>query len=134
MSFSDVLERILLDSVLGNGTPATYQFGLSSSAPTDSGTLNEISLINGYARKTINNNATSFPAAFTGLDGKTHKRMATTFTWTATGSWGSVTHWFLWDTTNNRLVIWGPLTVQMPQTTNGDVVRLNGGSMDIALD
>jgi hypothetical protein len=68
-SKSDFLENELLDHVLGNAAytaPANIYVGLFTAAPTDAGGGTECSAGN-YARKSVTNNATNFPAASGGL-------------------------------------------------------------------
>ena len=135
MSLFNVYETITLDAILGTGTPVTLQLGLSSSVPTDAGTLNELTGAGGYARLTINNDVTTWPAAFTDLAGKSHKRNGVSFTWpAAVGAWSAAaTHWFLYDSINSRPVIWGALLAPISIGT-GDIPRVAGGNLDVTLD
>jgi hypothetical protein len=132
MSLFDVSERVVLDALLGTGTPATFELGLSSSAPTDSGTLNEL-VGGGYARVTVNNNSTMFPAATTVVGVSSKKNgMAVTFP-VATAPWLPATHWFIYDSINARAVLWGVMGT--PATAGvGDALRFSVNSMNMTLD
>jgi len=134
MSLFNAYEALTLDAIFGTGSPATFQLGLSYSQPSDDGaSLFEIAG-SGYSRLTVSNNLTNFPAAYTDLSGKTHKRSGASLTWSAaTGTWNLATHWFLYDTTNSRAVVWGTLLAPM-SVGAGDVPRIAGGNLDITLD
>ncbi len=132
MSLFDVAEAFYLDSAFGSGLPVSYDLGLSTNTLDDTGVTGEPSG-GGYARLTITNNATNFPAATT-VAGVTSKVNGATFTFpTATGSWGTVRHWFLYDNTNLLYLLHGPLTSPKSVVT-GDIFRIPAGFMVITLD
>lgn len=92
-SFSDFLEKELLDHVWGNeayAPPASFFISLFTVAPTDAGGGTEVSTGGtGYTRAASTNDATEWPAA-TG-DTPTIKQNANTIQFpTATASWGTV--------------------------------------------
>jgi hypothetical protein len=130
--FSDFLENELLDHVFGNAAysaPATIYVGLFTAAPTDAGGGTECTG-GSYARIGVTNNATNFPAASAGL-----KSNGTAITFvTATGSWGLVTHFALFDavTAGNQLG-WGALTASKT-IDSGDTPSFAIGELDITLD
>jgi hypothetical protein len=132
MSLFDVSELAVLDLLLGSGTPATLELGLSSAQPLDGGTLNELSG-NGYARVTVNNNSSMWPAA-TLLGGVGHKKngMSVTFPVT-TGVWATVTHWFIYDSINARALLWGQIGTP-PTIGIGDALRFPVNSIDVTVD
>lgn len=77
-TFAVAERNAMLDSKLGSGTPATVQLAAYVSSVEVTG--------NGYARVTITNNATNFPAASAGA-----KSNGADFSFPeATGSWGTV--------------------------------------------
>jgi hypothetical protein len=132
MSLFNGAEAIYLDFVFGSGFPVSFDLGLSTNTLDDTGVTGEPSG-GGYARLTITNNATNFPAATT-VGGVTSKVNGATFTFpTATGSWGTVRHWFLYDNTSAIYLIHGPLT--NPKGIGaGDIFRIPVGYMVITLD
>jgi hypothetical protein len=132
MSLFDESEREVLDLLFGSESPATYELGLSTAAPTEAGALSEVSG-GGYARVTLLNNTTTFPAAAT-VAGVTTKSNGVTIDFIgATGSWGVVTHWFLYDPAGGRPVNWGTLTPARPISA-GDVLRINAAHLTITLE
>jgi len=132
MSLFDISERYVLDLVFGSGTPASYEIGLLLAAPTEGGSLSEVTGV-GYSRVVISNNVGMFPAATT-LAGVTKKKNAAAIVFpTAGGAWGTVTHWFLYDPVGTRLMNWGALTPNRA-ISNGDILRINVNQMEISLD
>ena len=130
--FSDFLELELLDHVFGNAAytaPATIYVALFTAAPSDAGGGTECSG-GSYARIGVTNNATNFPAAAAGL-----KSNGTAITFvTATGSWGLVTHFALFDTiTAGNMLGWGALTASKT-IDSGDTPSFAIGELDITLD
>lgn len=107
---ADAFANNMLDvafSKATNNMPATLYFGLSTTTPTNTGTnVTEPSGFT-YARVSVTNNATNFPAAAARA-----KSNGTVIVFnTATGSWGTVTHWVAYDAaTVGTFVAWGALT------------------------
>lgn len=132
MSLFDVSERAILDSLFGSGSPTSYELGLSTAAPTEGGTLSEVSG-GGYARVTLTSNATVFPPASTSLGVTTKSNGVTINFVAATGSWGVVTHWFLYDPVAARPLNWGALTPSRTISA-GDILRINAGHLNITLE
>lgn len=92
-SLSDYAENALLGHVLNTAytRPTAVYIGLCTADPTDAATgasCNEVANANGYARKAI-----SFGAAST----RRITQDAQVDFDTATGSWGTVTHWVITD-------------------------------------
>jgi len=131
-SFSDYLEDELLDHVLGGGDysrPATVYLALYSVAPTDAGGGTEFSAGN-YARASITNNATNFPASSGGA-----KSNGTSFDFaTATGSnWGTAVAVGVFDAiTSGNLLMWADLDVSK-DVDIGDTARFPIGELDFTL-
>jgi hypothetical protein len=101
-ALSDYLENELLDHILRNSAyarPATLYFALFTGDPGESGATGEVSG-GSYARAAVTNNATNFPpCSATGTPVKTNG-VAVQFP-TASASWGTVTHWAIYDHATN---------------------------------
>ena len=133
MSFTDFLENELLDHVLGPGSyaaPATVYVALSTTTPTDAGGNFTEPGGFGYARVAVTNNATEWPAAVGGS-----KSNANPITFPeASGSWGTVTYFGIWDSSvgGNVLMI-GALTT--PKAVGaGDTLVFNASGITVTLD
>ena len=99
MSFGDFNENAVLNHVFGRTTftaSAALQIGLSTTAPTDAGGGITEPSGSGYARVTVDNNKTTFSVS---SGGSLSNAVPITFT-KATGSWGTLTHFFITDGTN----------------------------------
>lgn len=123
-AMSDYLENEILDHILGTGAytmPSTVYVGLSTGSFNDDNSGTELTG-NGYARESI-----SFGAAASGTasnDG------AVEFS-AATGSWGTVSHFGLFDASSSgNLLIHGALTASKVIDT-GDILKIAVGDMDI---
>jgi hypothetical protein len=129
-SFSDYLELELLDHVFGGSDytrPATLYVGLFTAAPTDAGGGTEVTG-GSYARASVTNNATNFPAAAAGA--KTNAN-AITFP-TATASWGTVVAVGIFDAaTSGNLLAWCTITSQ--SVPSGVTASIPAGDLDITL-
>jgi hypothetical protein len=131
-AMSNYLEKALNDHVLGGPDfirPGTVHFALFTGV-TD-GDANNVTQPSGggYARVAVTNNSTNFPGATSGSGSKSNGTQITFPT--ATGSWGTVTHWGVYDAaTGGNLLYWGELTT--PRTiTSGDTPRFNTGDFTI---
>lgn len=121
---SDYLENEILDHILRNAayTPAsTVYIGLSTGSFNDDNSGTELSG-NGYTRKSI-----AFDAA---SGGATDNTSAVDFP-TATGSWGSVSHYGLFDASSSgNLLIHGAFSAAKT-VASGDILRIAAGELDI---
>jgi len=121
---SDYLENEILDHILGTGAytmPTTVYVGLSTGSFNDDNSGTELSG-SGYARQSIAFNAAS--------NGTADNSGAVDFP-AATGSWGTVSHFGLFDaSTSGNLLIHGALTASKTVAT-GDILRIAAGDMDI---
>jgi len=121
---SDYLENEILDHILGTGAytmPTTVYVGLSTGSFNDDNSGTELSG-SGYARQSIAFNAAS--------SGTADNSGAVDFP-AATGSWGTVSHFGLFDaSTSGNLLIHGALTASKTVAT-GDILRIAAGDMDI---
>jgi hypothetical protein len=127
-SKSDFLENELLDHVLGAAAytaPATLYVALFTVAPSDAGGGTEVTG-GSYARKSVTNNATNFPAASGGS-----KSNGTLIEFAqATANWGTVVAAGIFDAaTSGNLLYWATLTNSRtifagdtPQFQAGDIV------------
>ena len=136
-SFSDYLEKEILDHVLGGADysrPATVYVGLWTSALNDASTGSTANEVSGgsYARKSVTNNATNWPAA-SGTTATKSNGTAITFV-TATASWGTVTHFAILDAaTNGNILGWAQLTASKA-IGDGDTASFAIGDLDVTLD
>ena len=97
MSFTEALEKALLDLVWSGEsyTPATDLYiGLSTTGINNDGTgITEPDSLDGYARIEVSNDSTEWPPATGGGPSQKQNDNELSFP-TATGSWGTVTHFF----------------------------------------
>lgn len=129
-SFSDHWENEILDHVFGKGayTPPTIYVGLSTADPGDDGTgLSEPSG-NGYAR--VATTSADWDLASGGaLDNANAIEFAE-----ATGSWGTVTHFALFDAASGgNLLAHGSLN-QSKMIASGDTARVVASDLDVSLN
>jgi hypothetical protein len=131
-SKSNYLENEVLDHVLGGGDytrPATVYLALFTTAPTDAGGGVEVSG-GSYARASVTNNATNFPAA---VDGEKTNGIDITFA-TATASWGTVVAFGIFDASvAGNLLYWGDLDSSRAIDTD-DTAFFRAGSLVITED
>jgi len=123
-AMSDYLENEILDHILRNAayTPAsTVYIGLSTGSFNDDNSGTELSG-NGYTRKAI-----AFDAA---SGGATDNTSSVDFD-AATGSWGSVSHYGLFDASSSgNLLIHGAFSAAKT-VASGDILRIAAGELDI---
>lgn len=131
-AMSDFLENETLDHLLSAATftaAGTLYYALFTSAPTDAGGGTEVTG-GAYARVSVTNNATNFPAA---SGGQKSNGAVITFP-TATADWGTVTHMALIDNSvGGNYYFYG----QLPSSRlvkNGDIFRFAVGNVTYALD
>jgi hypothetical protein len=121
---SDYLENKVLDHVLGTTSytmPATVYVGLSTGSFADDNSGTELTG-NGYARQSI-----AFDAAASGTTDNTSNVDFPA----ATGSWGTVSHYGLFDASSGgNLLIHGAFTVSKT-VASGDILRIAAGELDI---
>jgi hypothetical protein len=124
-SASDYLEKKILDLVLGAvafTAPVTVYVALftdsNTAAQRDANTVTEVTG-GSYARSTVTNNATNFPAATGTSPASKSNGTAISFA-NPTANWGTVNAFGIYDAlTVGNLLYWGDLTI--PKTiNNGD--------------
>lgn len=132
MSASNYLENVILDHILGGGDytrPATVYLSLHTGDPGETG-ASETTGTN-YARKSVTNNNTNFPAASSGSKAL---NVTTTFATPGSGGWGLCTHFGIWDaSTSGNFLFGGALTISKT-INNGDTVQFAGGALTITAD
>lgn len=124
MSKSDYAENKVLDLLNGKTafTLPTVYVALFTAAPSDAGGGTEVSG-GSYARKATV--AADWNAA---SGGSTSNANAITFA-TATGAWGTVTHWATFDASSGgNMLRWGALAVSKVPTS-GDVTAFAPGTL-----
>jgi hypothetical protein len=130
-ALSDYAEKKLADHLFGAVTftpPATLYYALFTSAPSDSGGGTQVSG-GSYARSAVANNTTSFPGCHA-TTGVTLNGVSIQFP-TATGNWGTVTHWGIFDAeTGGNLLAWGALTTPRA-IVSGDTPRFNASAFSV---
>lgn len=133
-SFTDYLENKLLDHVFGGGDysrATTLYIGLSTTAITDAGGNVTEPTGGGYSRVEVTNNATNFPAA---SGGEKSNGTAIEFP-IPSDNWGTVTHFFISESSSGTSSIIGYGTLAIPKTINsGDLVSFAVGSLEIMID
>jgi len=123
-AMSDHLENEILDHILSVGSytmPSAVYLGLSVASMADDASGTELSG-SGYARQAVTFSAAS--------GGTTSNSGAITFP-TATGSWGSVGYWSLWDAASSgNMLLHGSFSAAK-SIASGDVLRVSAGDLDI---
>lgn len=131
-SKANFLELELLDHVLGGADyvrPGTVYIALYTAAPTDAGGGTEVTG-GSYARVSVTNNATNWPAAAAGV-----KSNGTVFTFpTATADWGTVVAFAILDAASGgNFLFWATLTANRVILT-GDVASFAIGTLVVTED
>lgn len=123
-AMSDYLENEILDHILGTGAytmPTTVYVGLSTGSFGDDNSGTELTG-NNYARVSA-----TFSAA---ASGTTSNSAAIEFA-AATGSWGSVSHFGIFDAASaGNLLIHGAFTTAKT-IASGDILKISTGDLDI---
>lgn len=129
---SDYLENKILDHILGATAytpPSKVYLALYTATPSDAGGGTEVSG-GDYARCEITNNTTNWPNAANGS-----KASGAAFTFaTATASWGTITHFGLFDAPiSGNLLYWNQLTASKAIDT-GDTAQFASGAITVTQD
>jgi len=129
-SFSNYWENEILDHLFGKGayTPPTIYVALSAADPGESGSGISEPSGNGYAR--VATSSSDWNAATGGLlDNATDIEFDT-----ATGDWGTITHFALFDAeTAGNMLAYGTLG-QAKTVNNADTVQFAAGDLEVTLD
>src|SRR5210317_1153280 len=123
-AMSDYLENEILDHILGTGAytmPTTVYVGLSTASMADDASGTELSG-SGYARQSATFNAAA--------SGTADNSAAVEFP-AATASWGTVSHFGLFDASSSgNLLIHGAFTTSKV-IESGDILKINTGDLDV---
>ena len=121
---SDYLENEILDHILSVGSftmPANIYVGLSTGSFSDDNSGTELSG-SGYTRKEITFAAASSASAASN---------ATVTFPTATGSWGAVSHWGIFDASSSGNLLVHGAFASSKTIASGDVLRINSGDLTV---
>ena len=116
-SATNSLEKAMLDHFLGGpdyARPGQIYVGLSRAEIEEDGSgVDEPDGAAGYARVEVTNNNTNFPDAEINAEDKAETELATQVDFPeATGSWGTITHFFLADSSaGENILLKGELVV-----------------------
>lgn len=131
-ALSDYLEKKIADHILGGGDftrPATVYVGLFTTSPTETTSGTEVAT-GAYARASVTNNATNFPAS---TDGTKSNGAEIVFP-EATASWGLVSGFAVFDAaTGGNMLFYGNLGTAKT-FGSGDTPKINIGGLSLALD
>ena len=123
-AMSDYLENEILDHILATGSytaPSNVYVGLSTASFNDDNSGTELTG-NGYARVEV-----TFGAA----SGGTASNSAAVEFSAATGSWGTVSHFGIFDASSSgNLLIHGAFT-SSKVIESGDILKINTGDLDV---
>lgn len=124
-AMSNYLELKVLDHILSTTAytmPSGIYLALSTGSFGEDASGTELSG-NGYARQG--------DVAFSAASAGTTSNSANIEFPAATGSWGSVSHWALFDASSSgNMLIHGAFSAAKTITT-GDILRVNAGDLDI---
>jgi len=129
-SFSDYWENEILDHIFGKGsyTPPTIYVGLSTADPLDNGSGLAEPTGNGYAR--VQTTAADWNTAAGGaLDNVNDITFPQ-----ATGSWGTITHFALFDTASGGNILAHGALSASKTIGSGDTAKFAAGDLDVSLD
>jgi len=132
---SNFLELEILDHVLSAATftaAATLYYALYTTSPNDTDTGTEVSTSGtAYARQSVTNNATNFPAASAGA--KSNGALVNFGTATGAG-WGTVQYIGLKDASSGgNLYFWGTIDPSIP-IYSGDSLSFPIGTITFGMD
>ncbi len=129
-SFADYWENEILDHLFGKGsyTPPTIYVGLSTADPADDASGLAEPSGNGYARV-----ATS-GADWNAASGGTIDNANEITFGQASGSWGTLTHFALFDAASGgNMLAHGSLSISKT-ISSGDTAKFAAGDLDVSLD
>jgi hypothetical protein len=128
----DSKENTVLDAILGDAThfPNPIYVGIMTAEPNDDGTGVVEPSGMAYERVSVDNNLTEWPAASGG-----QKSNASTITFpTATGDWGTITHFGIFDAiSGGNLLAFGELNVSRV-VWSADIFRFLADDLVVTLD
>jgi len=123
-AMSDYLENEILDHILGTGSytmPSTVYVGLATGSFGDDASGSELT----------GNNYSRVSASFSAASGGTTSNSAAIEFAAATGSWGSVSHFGIFDAASSgNLLIHGAFSAAKT-IASGDILRIAAGDLDV---
>jgi hypothetical protein len=123
-AMSDYLENEILDHILGTGSytmPTTVYVGLATGSFGDDASGSELT----------GNNYSRVSASFSAASGGTTSNSAAIEFAAATGSWGSVSHFGIFDAASSgNLLIHGAFSAAKT-IASGDILRIAAGDLDV---
>jgi hypothetical protein len=128
--FADYWENKILDHVFGKGnyTPPTIYVALSTADPQDNASGLAEPGGNGYAR--VQTSGSDWNAAY---GGSLDNAADITFP-EATGSWGTITHFALFDAASGGNMLAHGTLGQSKAIGSGDTAKFAAGDLDVGLD
>lgn len=127
MEASNHLELKVLDLLLRNTAytpPATVYLALFTALSADGDTVTEVAGGSGYSRQAI---------AFSAASARATSNSAAVAFASATGSWGTATHFGLYDASSGgNLLFWGALSGSLV-ISSGTAVSFDAGAVDVSL-
>lgn len=141
-AFSDYAENLLVDRILRGQSatfPTTLYVGLSTAACSDASVGTEVSG-NNYSRASVAASLTNFSGtqsagsttASSGTGGASSNNGAITFP-TPSGSWGTVTHWFISDAASGGNLWFCAALTSSKVINSGDTVSFAAGAASITV-
>jgi len=118
-AMSNYLENEILDHILGTGAfthPSTVYVGLATATFGEGNTGTELSG-SGYARQS---------ATFSAASGGTTSNSSAIEFPAATGSWGTVSHFGIFDASSS-----GNLLIHGAFSASGDILKIDTGDLDV---
>ena len=126
-NISDYAEKLVLDWLMTTGAatrPTTWFLALYTAAPSDAGGGTEVSA-GGYARQAIAFSAAATPG------GTTSNSALVEFT--ASASWGSVTHIGIFDVITAGNLLWHGAMTDARTIGDGDKLEFAAGTVQLTL-
>ena len=123
-AMSDYLENEILDHILGTGSytmPSAVYVGLATGSFGDDASGSELT----------GNNYSRVSASFSAASGGTTSNSSAVEFAAATGSWGSVSHFGIFDAASSgNLLIHGAFSAAKT-IASGDILRIAAGDLDV---
>lgn len=133
-AFSNYLENAVMNNILGQASMPSISnvyFALFTAGPSDAGGGTEVSGTD-YARVNVANNTTNFPT-ISGTTGT--KTNANAIAWpTAGGSWGTVTHYGVFDASSGGNLLFHGSLASAKAIGTGDAFSVAAGDFTLSLD
>ncbi len=129
-SFSNHWESKILEHIFGKGiyTPPTIYVGLSTADPLDDASGLAEPSGNGYVR--VETDSDDWSTASAGSIDNTNELIFPE----ATGDWGTVTHFALFDTATGGNMLCHSVLNQSRAIVSGDKARFAAGDLQVSLD